>query len=907
MAGQTDRFGQPIPAAPGYQTILNPDGTQPQMRNVLYLGDGFTAVDEPNSEATRLNVDITIAGSVQQVDGVTNLRNDLFLLGPNVDKIYVTKNYYTSTDAGGWSYRWNASDTATDDGVLHIKNSHHATGRFQPIRPSDGYINAQATGPALADIGSITRSFDPTGVRAISTEFERITGILRNNDWAGIEISPDNAGNHSYKIHGDERIAASSVAFVPFHVKGVGFVDFFLDPASGNSYDQGIGCYVAPTSGPEGVYNPGYNSRYWTQTIGGGENVFPGVANIVGLAVGDWVLCRIGAEITDASGWWASWFIGQVKAITPGAGTTGTVETWQSVREATPVGVGLNPLRIQTKHDMIKLTGFQDGTKITGLYFDDIFVAPGYFRNMVIDECWWLTTMNFCINGGCGIGLEVPHMYVSQARGSTIVAGNLITLVSNYDSHFGSIVINDIRPLAGAQVQVLTEESSCRGTRVDYAGITYNAGTAFGGFVIFAGQTPGQTDIISVGHLTISGMYGQFVTNNGVHYGVIDIQSATSFILNGRIDAVDCIIFKGKIYKQVVSSEYTIPLGPSGTFNFNLPIHGLTRSLKMLASSATGITSVLLSTDNFATSFEVVSEIATGAWTDIADAASCGISRPNSVGYNALQIRVVTNGSATAGQYIALNHSCFEIDLSTVVTAVPDTSIPHTLVTSGAPSSNSSFLSQEAFDSTNSVWYKSVATGTGASDWKPAGAGGAIQAGTAALGSLVFTNIAAPATPSAGKIVGWCDSTTLNWQIKDQFGNVSCNVFPTSAAAHNWVRGVSAAGSLLVAQPSSVDLSDLAPVALTDADATIAVSGGSYYSLAASTLTGLHTLTLGNTSATDKQAIQVRVFSQGSNYLINDSAATLLLSVSSGTKVVATFVWATATSKFQLQSWNFFT
>jgi hypothetical protein len=82
-----------------------------------------------------------------------------------------------------------------------------------------------------------------------------------------------------------------------------------------------------------------------------------------------------------------------------------------------------------------------------------------------------------------------------------------------------------------------------------------------------------------------------------------------------------------------------------------------------------------------------------------------------------------------------------------------------------------------------------------------------IPSGTAVLGSLLMTNIAAPGTPAAGKVIAWADSTTRNWSSKDQFGNVSVSVVPLTAPASQWFNAVGLNGVFSTAQPAFTDVS----------------------------------------------------------------------------------------------------
>ncbi len=66
--GQTDRFGRPIPASPGYQVLINEDGSEVQQRNRLILPASLVATDSEDNDATELTLssspaDITLAAN----------------------------------------------------------------------------------------------------------------------------------------------------------------------------------------------------------------------------------------------------------------------------------------------------------------------------------------------------------------------------------------------------------------------------------------------------------------------------------------------------------------------------------------------------------------------------------------------------------------------------------------------------------------------------------------------------------------------------------------------------------------------------------------------------------------------------------------------------------------------------
>lgn len=76
------------------------------------------------------------------------------------------------------------------------------------------------------------------------------------------------------------------------------------------------------------------------------------------------------------------------------------------------------------------------------------------------------------------------------------------------------------------------------------------------------------------------------------------------------------------------------------------------------------------------------------------------------------------------------------------------------------------------------------------------------------LAANTMTNVAAPATPAAGKTAVWTDATDKTVKAKDDAGVVTTTVKPDSGAASNFVTAISAAGVISKAQPSAANLSD---------------------------------------------------------------------------------------------------
>lgn len=84
---------------------------------------------------------------------------------------------------------------------------------------------------------------------------------------------------------------------------------------------------------------------------------------------------------------------------------------------------------------------------------------------------------------------------------------------------------------------------------------------------------------------------------------------------------------------------------------------------------------------------------------------------------------------------------------------------------------------------------------------------GNIPSGTTGAGSILFTNIAAPATPAAGKSSLYIDSTSKNLAAKNDAGTVNHAIQTRTATASNWIRSIADDGTTTISQPAFTDLS----------------------------------------------------------------------------------------------------
>jgi len=721
------------PSERGFFEIADDAGSVVTDVNRLRLGPGLSLSHNPFDPSAVIDIIGELTGQIVQVDKMSDLRGYSSLLMLN-GGLYRTRGYQSANDGGDSFYRWDSSSTAVDDGFLVIKLASRTTGRMKFVNVgNDTMFNVLRIGPALADLGSRTVSFDPNGAVAIGSELYRVSKILRNAGWEGMFFP-----NGRYKVNGldSEKIAPSSAKGVSFRLKAASGAELFGDPANTTSYNAGIGIYA---EGEVDFLGTPYNGRYWTQTINGGENVFgPGISSTSGISVGDVMLCRFGAEITDFSGYWASYSYGEITDIDSG---TGTVTTYQVAPEKCPADPGhVNPYRQHDKHDMIKIVGFQDNTTIEGFLITDVFFGNFFARNLTIN-CTWLSTKGFCVNTGGGIGMDLS-IRVHKGVGSSVVPGGIITLASQYGTHIRSIVCNDVVPSSGAICNIVSEESSCRGTSIDHMDLTVKSSNAFNNTIVLVGQTPGQNNAIRIGLCVIKGIIKGVIADN-VCIDVLDIRCLGGLTqdLAFGVDQIGTLIYNGVLYRNKVTRDYFLPFGNS-TKTINIPFHGLTGQLRLKPSSMTGVTSVAISGDGFVSPTDITGSLTAGSWSSIGTARVPSISTPNFPGNNAMSIRVTGSGTTPAGSYIAIEHTCFEPYLDQSALSSIDTSVPRIIVTNGAPSSDATFIGQACFDSSNSNWYDAINTGTGSSDWKLRGGSAGALLSSNNLSDVASTSVA---------------------------------------------------------------------------------------------------------------------------------------------------------------------
>lgn len=94
-------------------------------------------------------------------------------------------------------------------------------------------------------------------------------------------------------------------------------------------------------------------------------------------------------------------------------------------------------------------------------------------------------------------------------------------------------------------------------------------------------------------------------------------------------------------------------------------------------------------------------------------------------------------------------------------------------------------------------------------------AASSIPDGTPALGSVLATAIAAPATPATGKGSVYVDSTSKNIAVKDDAGVVKHGVKTKAAVSNSFVTAIDDDGTVTVAQPAASGITGLAAIAIS--------------------------------------------------------------------------------------------
>lgn len=83
-----------------------------------------------------------------------------------------------------------------------------------------------------------------------------------------------------------------------------------------------------------------------------------------------------------------------------------------------------------------------------------------------------------------------------------------------------------------------------------------------------------------------------------------------------------------------------------------------------------------------------------------------------------------------------------------------------------------------------------------------------LPTGVTVAGTLLHSNIAAPASPASGKVLVWTDSTDLRFHDKNNAGTIGTTVVADTGAANNYISAISPAGVITKSRPACATLSD---------------------------------------------------------------------------------------------------
>lgn len=158
---------------------------------------------------------------------------------------------------------------------------------------------------------------------------------------------------------------------------------------------------------------------------------------------------------------------------------------------------------------------------------------------------------------------------------------------------------------------------------------------------------------------------------------------------------------------------------------------------------------------------------------------------------------------------------------------------------------------------------------------------------TPASGDINFTAITAPATPTAGHGLGYFDSASQNFAVKNALGIVNHGVQTNTGATHEWINSIADNGAVTASQPSYTDLAGSVPaITSLTGDGTATGPGAATFTISANAVTnakfrqsGANTL-VGNPTASTANVVDVGVnaplFLSGGNLILNIDGTSLI-------------------------------
>jgi hypothetical protein len=165
-----------------------------------------------------------------------------------------------------------------------------------------------------------------------------------------------------------------------------------------------------------------------------------------------------------------------------------------------------------------------------------------------------------------------------------------------------------------------------------------------------------------------------------------------------------------------------------------------------------------------------------------------------------------------------------------------------------------------------------------------------ITTGATVAGTLIHTNIAAPSTPTTGKVTVWSDSTDLRFHDKNSAGTIGTTVVASTASANNFATGISVAGVISYAQPAFSNLSGSATCAQLPA------LTGDITTSAGACATTLATVATAGTTGSSTAIPVITINTKGLTTTITTAAVIAPAGTLSGTTLNATVVTSSLTA-----------
>lgn len=701
--------------------------------NRLRLGPGMTMTHNPADPSIAIDATggiISTLLSLINVDTVAALRATSALV-MTVAKVAETSGYASVGDGGGWVYDWLPSNTDADDGALTIKVTALATGRWKFRMPDDRLFPLAAC------------SIDKTGAIHAGAALTALCASLYSAGYYGIR------GSSSTVINVTASPYSAPLRTESYPWKNVGIS--FCGDSPATNFTSGVDNRLKVESGHSGSgsVDPGpiiYGDRTCTQTVYAGDNTFNSVTDIRNLSVGDSVLVRLGADPTDAYGTAYCHYFAKILTITPTTGNAGNIVLDRRVPE-TP----LNPLpayninfnRLANKHDLFKITSFQDNVIFEDCKFNDVIVGGQFCRNMIINRPTSDSVAQAFQFFGCE-GTSIQYPYYKKVQGLNTDAGDPAT--DPYANYGGWLILNCCRDTVvhdlkidkfSASGGICDEELNCRNTH--FTGKTrVNYDTAPVPAVLQINNS-----FISTPHSPPSILIDDFASEGGglipaavnarfacLRLGTQNARSTSYYlpyqqqfpISAGQV--LDVLYFRNKEYRhkkrcQVLCSG--IPV--NGTKTFPIPVNGIVRICRFYASAVTGITNLRITgPDGTSPGLDASASIVAGQWVDFSEATLMSDGVQNFVS-DVQWVSVTTDGTFNANTYISVDLEIWQPGVLLNGTGtITDASKLHKYSTPGAPSADADFIGQEVLG--GSDWYKAKSIGSGVSDWvKISGAG----------------------------------------------------------------------------------------------------------------------------------------------------------------------------------------